>query len=210
MPASLRPNVDLPITSIQSFNLGLPLVYQQGFGNPRAELRNKMFGGYVNDNFRVNSQLTLNLGLRYDIELQPAPIHRDKNNWGSRFGFAYSSDATTVIRGGYGIYYAPIYEAIAFVGRVLNGQQISQVFVPLTGLPAFGINATSAQVWGLAKARGILGTRSITAADIAPLGIIPGVTPPVLLAADANIVNPYSQQFSLGVDRELPGELISA
>ena len=205
MPPAISPFIDRPITSIQSFNLGLPLVYQQGFGDPRASFTNKMLSGYLNDNFSVNPELTLNIGVRYDVELQPDPIHRDKNNWAPRIGFAYNLDDVAVIRGGYGIFYSPIYEAIAFVGRVLNGQQISQVFLPLTGLPPFGITATSAQVWGLAKARGILGTRSITAADIAPLGVAPGITPPVLLAADANIVNPYSQQFSLGVDQEIPG-----
>ncbi len=195
--------IGAPITSLQSFNFGLPIVYQQGFGDPRAQLKNYMFSGYVHDNFKVARNLTLNVGLRYDVELQPKPVNRDKNNWGPRFGFSYGAGPRTVIRGGYGIYYAPLFEAIAFIEKVLDGTQISQVFVPLTGLPALGINATSAQVWGLANQRGILGNRSITAADIAPLGIRPGVTPPILLKADPRITNPYSQQFSLGVEREV-------
>jgi hypothetical protein len=90
---------------------------------------------------------------------------------------------------------------------VLNGTQIAQVFVPLTGLPQLGINATSAQVWGLAKQQNVFGNRTITSNDIARLGLQPGLTPPVLLDADPGIVNPYSQQFSLGIDREVPGSL---
>ncbi len=198
--------IGAPITSLQSFNFGLPIVYQQGFGNPRADLKNYMYSAYVQDSFKVARNFTLNLGLRYDSELQPKPVHRDKNNLGPRFGFSYSPETRTVIRGGYGIYYSPLFEAIAFVERVLDGKQISQVFLPLTGLPAFGINATSAQVWGLASQRGILGNRSITAADIAPLGIQAGVTPSVLLKANPGINNPYSQQFSLGVEREVAGD----
>ena len=61
---------------------GFAAVYQQGFGDPRAELMNKVLSGYVQDNFKVSSGLTLNLGLRYDMEFQPTPIHRDTNNCG--------------------------------------------------------------------------------------------------------------------------------
>jgi hypothetical protein len=50
------------------------------------------------------------------MEFQPTPIHRDTNNWGPRR--LYSPDEQTVLRG-YGIYYSPLFEAIAFVGRVL-------------------------------------------------------------------------------------------
>ncbi len=215
--ADLIPNLSAPISALQSYNFGLPIVYQQGFGNPKAALTNHLFSGYVQDSFKAASNLTLNMGLRYDVELQPKPIHRDKNNFGPRLGFSYSPDAKTVVRGGYGVYFAPLFEAIAFVGRVLDGTQISQVFVPLTGLPQLGINATSAQVWGRAKAVACTGTalasnpypctRSLTEADIAPLGIRPGVTPPVLLRADAGVVNPYSQQFSFGLDREVAGTM---
>ena len=203
--ADVIPNLSAPINSLQAFNFGLPIVYQQGFGNPRADLENKILSGYVQDTFRARSNVVFNLGLRYDMELQPSPLHRDKNNWGPRFGFSYSRDPKTVVRGGYGVFYSPLFEAVAFVGRVLNGTQIQQVFVPLTGLPELGITATSAQVWGLAKQQNVFGNRSLTSNDIARLGLRPGLTPPVLLDADPGIVSPYSQQFSLGIDRELPG-----
>ena len=203
------------LTSLQSFNLNLPLAYQQGFGDPRAALSNKLMSSYVQDNFKVRPNLTLNAGLRYDFEFQPKPILRDKNNWSPRLGFSWAHDAKTVVRGGYGIYFAPIFEAVAFVGRVLDGTQISQVFVPLTGLPGLPATATSANVWARARALAcptLAATtvnspnpciRTLTVDDIAPLGIRPGVTPPVLLKTDPNIVNPYSQQFSLGIDREV-------
>jgi hypothetical protein len=208
--ADLIPNLSASITSLQAYNFDLPIVYQQGFGNPKADLNNKIFAGYVQDNFKATSNLTLNLGLRYDMEFQPEPVHRDRNNFSPRVGFSFSPDSRTAIRGGYGIYYSPIFEAVAFVARVLDGTQISQVFVPLTGLPAAGITATSAQVWGLGKQRNIFGNRSLTEADIAPLGIRPGITPPVLLRSSSNLVNPYSQQFSFGIDRSILGMNISA
>src|SRR5262249_36533488 len=100
--------------------------------------------------------------------------------------------------------------ALAFLARVLDGAQISQVFAPLTGLPSLGINATSAQVWSIGNRRNIFGRRTLTAVDIAPLGLRPGTTPPVLLRTDANLVNPYNHQFSLGIDRAVSSWSFSA
>ena len=97
-----------------------------------------------------------------------------------------------------------------FVARVLDGAQIAQVFVPLAGLPSLGVHATSAQVWSLGNQRNIFGMRTLTAADLATLGLRPGVTPPVLLRTDRNLVNPYNQQFSLAVDRAISGLSVSA
>lgn len=200
--ADLVPAISAPISSLQSFNFGLPILYQQGFGNPEASITNKIFSGYIQDNLKAASSLTLNFGLRYDKEFQPSPLHRDKNNFGPRFAFSYSPESRTAIRGGYGVYYSPLFQAMAFVARVLDGKQISQLLAPVTGLPSLGISASSPQVWALARQPAVLGKRTLTAADILPLRLRPGITPPVLLKTDSNLVNPYSQQFSLGADRE--------
>ncbi len=204
----LVPALAEPITSLQAFNLGLPLSYQQGFGNPRADLVNNLLAAYVQDQYRVTPNLTLSLGLRYDLELQPSPVHRDTNNVAGRLGFAYDMGGTMVVRGGYGVYYAPVYQAIVFIERVLDGTQISQVLVPLTDrFAAFGIRTTSAEVWALLNREGVIGQRQINEADIAPLGLQPGITPPVLLRSAPDLVNPYSQQASLGVERRLGRDL---
>ena len=89
---------------------------------------------YAMDDFRVNSKLTLNLGLRYDLFTPMVEDHdrlanfdftsgefvapgvsggsrsgnvkTDYNNFGPRFGFAYTPwNEKTVIRGGLGIFY---------------------------------------------------------------------------------------------------------
>src|SRR6185295_14336731 len=125
-------------SSLANFLLG----YQPGFvgrGDPGGPYfqSSKEMAFFVQDDWKVNSNLTLNLGLRYDIFTAPterfdlqsnfvlgsntfqmagpnAPGGRDlantdKNNFGPRFGFAWSglkADKTFVIRGGYGILYA--------------------------------------------------------------------------------------------------------
>ncbi len=58
----------------------------------------------------------------------------DHTNWGPRLGFAYSFDNKTVIRGGAGIYYAPILYGINGGGDINTGTQgyntTGQLFTP--------------------------------------------------------------------------------
>jgi len=101
------------------------------FGGP-FNLRTQEFGFYVQDDWKVTPNLTVNLGLRYDLFTPPTEtsgrtsyyfadarrvvvasgsgdriVSTDKNNWGPRIGFAYSlnESKTLVLRGGYGLLY---------------------------------------------------------------------------------------------------------
>lgn len=63
-------------TSVQQYGLGFPANYQQGFGDPNSRIRNKPFGFFGQDSWKIRPNLTLNYGVRYDIEFQEqiAPI----------------------------------------------------------------------------------------------------------------------------------------
>jgi hypothetical protein len=115
------------------FILGVPRTSITPEGVPITAARQWKTSEYVQDNFRWNDRLTLNLGLRYEIYappvdtnnvsrtldfsqnppvLTPAPGQRLNNIWSithkdiaPRVGFAYSATPTTIIRGGYGITY---------------------------------------------------------------------------------------------------------
>ncbi len=55
-------------TPVQSYGLGLPSTFVQGFGNPDSVIRNKPMAFFIQDSWKVDDRLTLNYGMRYDIE----------------------------------------------------------------------------------------------------------------------------------------------
>ena len=177
--AHLAGAVDAPISALQAFSLGLPTVYQQGFGNPHWVGWTNRMNFFIEDSVQVSPTFLLTLGLRYELELK-SRFPRDHNNFAPRAGFAWSPDPATVVRGGFGIYYSRIEGHIGFVNDLLGKtQQINQVFIPLTGLaginsPLTGRRLTSAEIYQTLLARGVLGQRGILPEDLAPHGIVPG------------------------------------
>jgi hypothetical protein len=120
---------DIPAGAPFSF----PFEASFGFGNPDLSLSNNQFGVYLQDDWTVNSRLTVNVGLRWDYEtngldndyVTPALVRTElgnqfpsdyfsdgndrpsyKNAFQPRVGFAYdlSGKGTTVFFGGYGRY----------------------------------------------------------------------------------------------------------
>ncbi len=209
--------VDEPISSLQAFALGLPAVYQQGFGDPYWLGWANRYNFFVEDAINVTSNFLLTLGLRHELELKTR-FPRDYNNFGPRAGFAWSPDTKTVVRGAFGIFHSRIDGQTAYVNDLLGDkQQIYQVFIPLTGAPGIqsaltGGPLTSAEIYQTLQARGVLGQRGITPADLAIHGIDPGPGYPLRigfrLAQDT--VNPYSQQGSFEIQRQIGSYALSA
>ncbi len=212
------------LDALQSADLGLPLFYQQGFGNPTVESTNPYVAGYFQDTFQARRNLSLTFGLRYEFDGRNAPLNTYPLNFAPRASFAWApfNDQKTVVRGGYGVFYSPVYYQIDYVVKALgmvNGfRQIPQVFVPLTGLPGNpGVN--SAAIFQTMFALGNIGCGNpapneacITPADLAPFGINPSQTGPlppfsVLFSGDPNFRDPYTQQFDLGIDHQFSGNL---
>lgn len=136
------------VTAVQAYGLGLPTVFIQGIGNSNRPFSNKAHGFFIQDSWRLFPRLTLNYGVRYEMELtpvfQPATplnvaaesamglvegIPRDKNNWSPRIALAWdpTGGGTTVIRAGYGIFYDHPLLAVAFNSFTAEGALSSQL-----------------------------------------------------------------------------------
>ncbi len=114
--------------------------FNQGLGVLGLEMSTADVNFFLQDDWRVNQRLTLNLGLRYEYQKNPdainvnpllpqtANIVDDKKNFGPRFGFAYDAtgDGKTSLRGGYGIYYGRAINSTIYNGLVNTGVGIDR------------------------------------------------------------------------------------
>ena len=80
-------------SSLANFLTGNYSGFTQTFGDPVVSQTNPNIGIYAQDEWRVGSRLTLNLGLRYDLQFLE-PIKTDTNNVSPRVGFAWSPSAS--------------------------------------------------------------------------------------------------------------------
>ncbi len=216
------------INPLQSASLGLPQFYQQGFGSPTYNYPRPLTALYAQDQWKIASNFSFNIGVRYELDTQYGALTTDKNNFAPRASFAWDpfKDHKTVIRGGYGIFFSPVYGQIADVvqtlGLVNGNRQIAQVFVPLTGAPG-NPALTSAAIFQTLFAQGKIqcttpapgNAACITPADLVQFGIAithTGPVPPlsVLFSAQPNYQNPYSQQAEFGIERSFFGVAVSA
>ncbi len=58
-----------PLTSVQSYGLGLPSTFVQGFGNPISRIKNQPIAFFAQDSWKLAKNFTVNYGIRYDVEL---------------------------------------------------------------------------------------------------------------------------------------------
>ncbi len=210
-----------PITTLQAWSNGAPAFYEQGFGSPAFALTRPFTTAFVQDSWRVRPNLTLNYGLRYELDSQRGVMNTYGKDFGPRVSFAYSpgKDQKTVIRGAYGIFYGQIYFQIPDVVKTLgnndNTRQIANTLIKITGdAQAPGINSAVIYQTLLAEGHIACGTPAagdsacITPADLTQFGVnishsgtLPEGT--VLFSASSNYRPPQAQQASFGIERQI-------
>jgi hypothetical protein len=134
-----------------------PLVrtYSIGVGNYATHDVRPQYGAWFQDDWRLSSNLTLNLGARYDLSLNgngnnyavppfvDAGRPADRNNIQPRVGFAYQLGTDTVIRGGSGLYYStPLQIDTYFMAQI---DRLVVIQYTNDGRPDFGSNPTNGQ-----------------------------------------------------------------
>ena len=116
------------------------------FNRYRRILDHGYWGGFVQDQWRVSSKLTVNAGLRWDVESGLASyVHTDLNGFQPRLGFAYSPDSKTVIRAGFGMFF--------------DRQNLTFFFVPNTQKVVAGYqcgNHAPSSIASMCSANGVL------------------------------------------------------
>lgn len=209
--ADLIAVANTPISSVQAFNANAPTVYQQGFGESGFDSWSYRYSFFGQDTWKVRPNFTLNYGVRYYLEDDVEPVPLDKNNVQPRIGFSWDpwSDGKTAIRGGYGIYVGQIDNQIVNVVNELSASgdpsNINIVLATATSA-ALGV-PTSIQIYQTLLLQGVIGTRTITAADLLQFPVIPGPGRPleVRFRLGPNYENPVTQQASFAVQRDLGG-----
>ncbi|HTP32486.1 MAG TPA: TonB-dependent receptor [Candidatus Acidoferrales bacterium] len=103
----------------------------------KDDFYNNDYAGFFEDTFKATSKLTLNMGIRYDVSTIPAPpqpntltplttlytstINIPKNQFAPRVGVAWQVTPNTVIRTGYGLFFAKTTNTTYYATRVENG-----------------------------------------------------------------------------------------
>ncbi len=146
-------NLGLPagpgLSPVQAYGAGIPADVIQGLGSPSDSFHNTPIGVFWQDSWRMNRKVTLNYGLRYDIEKPPAlkpisspiakaaygllglqkGIQTATHNFQPRLGIAIDpgGNGKTVIRGSYGIFYDHPLLGLYFLGDASDGSGSGQL-----------------------------------------------------------------------------------
>lgn len=170
-------------------------------GEPLAKVSRYDVGGFITDDWRINPQLTLGFGLRYENQTNIS----DNLNFAPRFNFAYSPGAggakqpKTVFRGGFGVFYDRFSENLTLQATRFNGlNQLSLIVSANETDPARRAAALALLNQPVFTVSGV--TNVPTAAQI--LTALPQSNTIRNVASD--LQSPYTMQTALGVERQLP------
>jgi hypothetical protein len=165
--------------------------FTQTFAVSEVVQQNPNAGFYVQDEWKLNSDLTLNAGVRYDLQFLET-INTDLDNISPRVGLAWSpfDDRRTIVRGSAGMFYdrvplRAVANALLSAGNTTDLTQLRQISVSLSP----------------AQAAAPVFPRILDAPS-------PSVTLPTLTTMDRNLQNAVSQQAGVEIEREMRSSMV--
>ncbi len=186
-------------SSAYTGNIANVSTYTQSYGNAQYTVNDVLWSGFVQDDYRVRPDLTVNLGLRYERQ-----TFTDFNKgFAPRIGFSYNwlGKGDTVVRGGFGIYYS----------QIVDNSEANYALTGPTGV--FNYSAAPGQIGFPASvaAAPIAAFPSGAQAPLRSLYIRPDESAylnqffptSTLIGYPDALLNPYSEQWVFGVERKL-------
>ena len=170
--------------------------FSQQFGNPIKSLRTSDINFYAQDTWKVSRKVTFSYGLRYEKSWLPQPtitnpdwpqtgsVPQQNKNFAPRVNLSYSINDRTVIRAGYGMFYARIHGNLLDTLFLGNGRYQTAISAgpSVVGTPVFPNLLASG-------------------------GNLPGGTISLQFADPKSFRAPYSQQGTLAVERQLTRDI---
>ncbi|MGA2183421.1 MAG: TonB-dependent receptor [Bryobacteraceae bacterium] len=161
-----------------------PSSYSQTFGTANITYGETNLSAYAQDDVRLAPRLSANIGLRYEYQSSTNALH----NLAPRAGLSWDvrGDGKTVVHAGGGIFYDQLYLYVArrfFLAGPGSPQVAESVAYGSPGFPTF--------------------PSSLTLPPAALTSIVRNLYLPA-----SHLLNPYSLQFSLGVERQLGRGLV--
>jgi hypothetical protein len=126
--------------SLPAFLAGEYINFQQAFGEASQFQVNPNLAAYVQDEWHPRRDLTVNAGLRYDVQWLAGTVRTDANNVSPRLGVAWSpGDGRTVVRGSTGLYFdrVPLRAVSNALQRSGTKYQTALISFDQSGAPAF-------------------------------------------------------------------------
>lgn len=204
-----------PLTPLRAFAHDVPRYYMQDFGPAISHPDSQTLALFLQDNFRVTRHLTLNAGIRWDLQtflvdgLESNPLYTpsgklpsDLNNFSPRLGFSWSigDRSPLVVRGGAGRFYSLVPSIYASQVQTDNGLQQSDLFLDI-------MKPADAAVFP-AYPNPLVRCPSGTVNCVVPASVASHLTTTVS-AFSPNFQTPYTDQASLTVEHELGQKIIA-
>ncbi|MGA2149366.1 MAG: TonB-dependent receptor, partial [Bryobacteraceae bacterium] len=184
----------------------------------KDDFYDKDYAGFFEDSWKANSRLTLNMGLRYDVFTIPQPpqpntltplttlytstINIPKDQFAPRIGVAWQVTPKTVLRTGYGIFFAKTTNSTYYATRVENGVYQQTFSCSPTTCPSLSFPNVIWTPPGPAMAAPFAGALTPQVTTFTPPSatqVTRGMTP--------DWVNPRTHEGDVTFERQLPGDL---